>query len=107
MITTAERTRPTRKKQHLRQQLLFLYLSHPSPAADTIAWSRFDGASTEEHGSGDGEQPPYPSVLAAMRDGWRVIQVAQQAPPALGLEHRTAYLAYEFVLERLVETTHA
>jgi hypothetical protein len=94
------------KTDGLRQQLLFLYLSYPNPECETIAWSAFDGASAVRSDAGDGDDPPYPSVVAAMRDGWRVIQVAQQQPPAPGLEHRTSYLAYEFVLERLVEPAH-
>jgi hypothetical protein len=90
-----------------RQQLLFLWLTHPNPAADCIAWSLFDGASVEQHTAGDQEEPPYRSVLAAMQDGWRVIQVAQQDAPAPGLEHRTSFLPFWFALERLVETSHA
>jgi hypothetical protein len=89
-----------------RQQLLFLYLSHPNPTSETIAWSLFDGAGREDRQAGDAEKPPYPSVVAAMRDGWRVIQVAQQLPPQPGMEHRTSYLPYEFVLERMVEVCH-
>lgn len=99
----------------LRQQLLFLWCSHPSPASETVAWSVFDGASSHDRTTGDADEPPYPSVIAAMRDGWRVLQVAQQHPPGAGLEHRTSYLPYEFILERLVplatprvaELTHA
>jgi len=90
----------------LRQQLLFLYLTHPNPTADTIGWSFFDGTAQEQRTTGDAEVPPYPSVLAAMQDGWRVMQVSQQLPPYPGMEHRTSYLPYEFILERLVETNH-
>jgi hypothetical protein len=95
----------------LRQQLLFLYLSHPNPTAETVGWSLFDGTGRETRQSGDSDQPPYASVVAAMCDGWRVIQVAQQRPPYPGAEERTSYLPYEFVLERLIdlgrkETSH-
>jgi hypothetical protein len=45
-------------------------------------------------------------VVAAMQDGWRVMQVSQQIPPHPGMEHRTSYLPYEFILERMVETSH-
>jgi hypothetical protein len=38
-----------------------------------------------------------------MRDGWRVIQLATLQPAAPGAEHDTAFLKYEFVLEKLVE----
>jgi hypothetical protein len=42
-------------------------------------------------------------VLAAMRDGWRVIQLPALSPAAPGTEHATAFLKYEFVLEKLVD----
>jgi len=91
---------------HQRQQLLFLYLTHPNPTADTIGWSFFDGAGTDDRTAGDADTPPYASVVAAMRDGWRVIQVAQQNMPVPGTEHRTAYLPYEFILERMLGIDH-
>ncbi len=94
---------PSTTRAGARQQLLFLWLSHPNPCADCVAWSLFDGASTTQPVTGDAEQPPYPSVLAAMQDGWRVIQVVQQEPPGLGLEQRTSYLPYWFALERMIE----
>jgi len=92
-------------KATVRQQLLFLYLTHPNPSAPTIAWSLFDGTGAVEGKSGDADTPPYASVLEAMKDGWRVMQVAQQQPAYPGMEHRTAYLPFEFILERLVEMT--
>jgi hypothetical protein len=106
MATTDCPPRATPCTPRTRQQLLFLWLSHPNPPADAVAWSLFDGAAEPQRMSGDADTPPYPSVIAAMRDGWRVIQVAQQDPPALGLEQRTSYLPYEFILERLVEIDH-
>ena len=87
----------------VRQHLLFLYLTHPNPTATTIAWSLFDGTGAAQRMSGDADAAPYDSVLEAMKDGWRVMQVAQQQPAYPGMEHRTAYLPFEFILERLVE----
>ena len=88
----------------LRQQLLILCATHPSPDSPIGAWSLFDGTGRETHMAGDADKPPYPSVLAAMRDGWRVIQLPQPQAPARGAEHDTAFLPYEFVLEKMVET---
>jgi hypothetical protein len=87
----------------LKQQLLVLYATSSSPDSPVGAWSIFDGTGRERHMAGDGDEPPYPSVLAAMRDGWRVIQLPQLRPAAPGAEHDTAFLQYEFVLEKLVE----
>jgi hypothetical protein len=87
----------------LRQRLLVLYAATSSPESDVGAWSIFDGTGREAHMAGDADQPPYASVLAAMRDGWRVIQLPALSPAAPGTEHATAFLKYEFVLEKLVD----
>ena len=86
----------------VRQQLLVLYAATSSPESEVGAWSMFDGTGRQSSMAGDADEPPYDSVLAAMRDGWRVIQLPQLAPVALGAEHDTAFLKYEFVLEKLV-----
>jgi len=88
----------------LRQKLLVLYAATSSPESPVGAWSIFDGTGRETHMAGDAGEPPYASVLAAMRDGWRVIQLPQLQGPARGAEHDTAFLPYEFVLEKLVES---
>jgi len=87
----------------LKQKLLILYATNSSPDSPIGAWSLFDGTGREKHMAGDAEEPPYGSVLAAMRDGWRVIQLPQLSAPAAGAEHATAFLQYEFVLEKMVE----
>lgn len=67
-----------------------------------MAWSLFDGTSDEDPRPGEESEPPYASVLAAMRDGWRVISVPAHGPPPQ--EYRPpGYLANEFVLEKLVD----
>jgi hypothetical protein len=88
----------------LKQQLLVLYAASSSPDSPVGAWSLFDGTGREKHMAGDGDEPPYSSVVAAMRDGWRVIQLPPMGQPAApGAAHDTAFLPYEFVLEKLVE----
>jgi hypothetical protein len=87
----------------VRQQLLVLYSATSSPESEVGAWSLFDGTGRQSRMAGDADKPPYASVVAAMRDGWRVIQFPQLAAAAPGAEHDTAFLRYEFVLEKLVE----
>ena len=87
----------------LRQKLLVLYLHSPDLASGVCAWSIYDGTGQELHTTGDSDQPPYRSVVEAMRDGWRVIQFPQQHPAYPGMEYTTSYLRYEYVLEKLVE----
>jgi len=86
-----------------KQQLLILYAANPSPDSSVGAWSFFDGTGRKTRMAGDDDKPPYASVLAAMRDGWRVIQMPPLRPAAPGAEHDTAFLQYEFVLEKLVQ----
>jgi len=88
----------------LRQQLLFLCLATPDLGSPVMAWSFYDGAGAATGMSGDGDQPPFPSVLAAMKAGWRVIQVPAAQPRFPGHEHETSTLRFEYVLEKLVES---
>ena len=46
-------------------------------------------------------EPPYNSVLDAMRDGWRVIQVPFIKAPTSRARIRNDYLDFEFVLEKM------
>ena len=86
------------------QQLLLLYSSDSTPEGNVVAWSIYDGTSgSEKIQSNDDGTPPYESVLAAMKDGWRVIQFPTLLPPQVGEEYSTHYLKFEFVLEKLIE----
>jgi hypothetical protein len=86
-----------------RQQLLILCAASPDLLSPVVAWSLYDGAGDRTSISGDEDVPPYDSVLAAMRDGWRVMQLPAtlRAPP--GTEHETSFLKWEYVLERIVD----
>lgn len=85
----------------LRQKLLILYLHSPDLNSPVVAWSAYDGTGKEARTTGDSDTPPYQSVVAAMRDGWRVIQFPQQWPAYPGTEYHTAYLKYEYILEKM------
>lgn len=84
-----------------RQKLLVLYAHSPDLKSPAVAWSVYDGTGRSDATTGDSEEPPYASVLAAMRDGWRVVQFPQQFPAYPGMEYNTAYLKYEYILEKL------
>ena len=90
----------------LRQQILILHLSNSELDSETVAWALYDGAAAPDviqMQSGDQDKPPYRSVLAAMRDGWFVLQVPTLPYYAHGHEHEIGHLPYEYVLERKVE----
>ena len=88
----------------VRQQLLFLCLATPDLGSPVLAWSFYDGAGGATGMSGDADTPPYASVLAAMKAGWRVIQVPMAQPRFPGNEHETSTLRFEYVLEKMVES---
>jgi hypothetical protein len=87
----------------LRQQLLVLYARTPDLTSAVGAWAVYDGTGREHHTTGDSEKPPYKSVLAAMQDGWRVIQFPAQFPAYPGMELTTSYLRWEYILEKIVD----
>lgn len=71
--------------------------------AATVAWALFDGAvpaDSPQMQSGAEDGAPYASVLDAMRDGWRVMQLP--SPPKAGAETAPGHLPHEYVLERMV-----
>jgi hypothetical protein len=86
-----------------RQKLLVLYLSDSALDAKVIGWSQWDGTGREEHMAGDEAEPPYRTGLAALRDGWRLLQMSPLLPHTPGTEHDVSYLKYEFVFEQLVD----
>jgi len=46
-------------------------------------------------------------VVAALRDGWRLLQMSQLQPHSRGDEFTTAYLKYEFLFEQLVDLSES
>src|SRR3712207_1342931 len=87
----------------LRQKLLILYCRTPDLNSEVGAWAVYDATGREIHTTGDSDTPPYRSVFAAMKDGWRVIQLPQQFPAYPGMELSTSYLRWEYILEKLEE----
>jgi len=86
----------------MRQKLLFLYLGNSNLEAEVVGWSIYDGTGKEKfEAAGEAQDPPYKSVLDAMQDGWRVIQLPQLKAPQVGREYQVDYLDFEFVLEKM------
>ena len=88
-------------KPSQRQKLLVLYAHSPDLNSKVVAWSLFDGTTTQQPSTASEDEPPYESVVDAMRDGWRVIQFPQQFPAYPGMEYDTSYLKFEYILEKL------
>jgi len=77
-----------------------MWLASPSLDSRVLGWSFFDGT------AGAGPQlttdPPYPTGVAALVDGWRMLQMSPLIPAAAGHERETSFLKHEFVFERIV-----
>ena len=80
-----------------RQKILVLYLHTPNLDSHVVAWSEYDGTGKSHATTGDSDQPPYNSVLSAMKDGWRVVQFPQQFPAHPGKEYQTENHRFESV----------
>jgi len=87
----------------LRQQVLVLYLATSALDSPVVGWSQYDGTGRTSPTTGDGDEPPYESGLAALQDGWRLFQAAQLIPPYPGHEYDVSFLKHEFFFERIVD----
>ncbi|MFD8972839.1 hypothetical protein [Streptomyces sp. NPDC059593] len=87
----------------LRQQVLVLYLADSALDSSVVGWSRYDGTGRTSPTTGDSDEPPYESGVAALRDGWRLFQAAQLIPPYPGHEYDVSFLKHEFFFERIVD----
>ena len=82
---------------------MILWLHTPDLNSAVGAWAIYDGTGRERHTTADSEEPPYHSVVDAMKDGWRVMQLPQQFPAYPGMEYNTSYLKFEYILEKMEE----
>ena len=88
----------------VRQQVMVLYLGTSALDSAVIGWTRYDGTGRSHPTTGDSDEPPYETGLAALVDGWRLLQMSQLLSHAEWHEYDTAYLPYEFLFEKLVDT---
>jgi hypothetical protein len=80
-----------------RQDLLYLQASSTAVTSSVLGMALVRGGEMVEFAAGAAEWP-YVSVLAAIRDGWRVIKFPELA--VLLNEDQTTGLGCEFVLEK-------
>ncbi len=85
-----------------RQRVLVLYLRSSALDSGVLAWAMYDGTGQQTHMAGDSDEPPYATGVAALRDGWRLIQASPLVDHGVGAEFRTGYLKYEFFFEQIV-----
>lgn len=82
------------------QQILYLYSKSTNMRSALASWMLYDASQPQEPTLPSAE-PPYASVLAAIADGWRVVQF----PDPTRYSYQDVdndYLGYEFILEKMV-----
>ena len=85
-----------------RQQVLYLWLAEGALDTGTIAWAFHDGTMGEGPGLPDCE-PPFANGVAALEDGWFLLQSPAPYVAQPGAEHGASYLPNEFVFVRSIE----
>lgn len=85
-----------------RQQVLYLWLAEGAIDTGTIAWAFHDGTRGEGPGLPDCE-PPFRNGVAALEDGWFLLQSPAPYVVQPGAEHGASYLPNEFVFVRSIE----
>lgn len=83
-----------------RQQVLHLWLASPALDSGVIGWAFYDG--TAGVGPVPEGDPPYRSGVAALVDGWHLMQVSPLRSASPGQERETSFLNHEFIFTRLV-----
>ena len=83
-----------------RQRILILYLASSALDSPVVSWSHYDGTGGAPPMAGDESEPPYGTGVAALEDGWRLLQMTPLLPHAPGAEFQTSYQKYEFLFEK-------
>ncbi|EFL20299.1 hypothetical protein SSOG_00011 [Streptomyces himastatinicus ATCC 53653] len=104
-MTTQPTTAEPALTSTVRQQVLVLYLNNSSLDSSVIGWARHDGTGATSPTTGDGDEPPYTTGIAALLDGWRLFQASQLIPPYPDHEYDASFLKHEFLFEKLLNTT--
>ena len=83
-----------------KQLVLYLYSKSTNLRSPLGAWALYDPTVPDEPML-PSQDPPYASVLDAVRDGWRIVQFPR--PELYNFSDvKNAYLSFEFILEKIV-----
>ena len=83
-----------------KQLVLYLYSKSTNLRSPLGAWALYDPTVPDEPIL-PSQDPPYTSVLDAVRDGWRIVQFPR--PELYNFSDvKNAYLSFEFILEKIV-----
>ena len=100
-ITAADLDRLDGLLAEPRQLILYLYGKSTNMRSPLAGWALYDPTRPQTP-TLPSDDPPYESVLAAVADGWRVVQFPIAKLYAYEGQDND-YLGYEFVLEKFVQ----
>lgn len=80
-----------------KQKILYLLSRRSDMQAQIVGWQLCDPGQ-EKKPALPSPDPPYASVIDAVRDGWRILQFP--SPQSYPFTEQNSYVGYEFVLER-------
>ena len=99
-LDTADLDRLEAQRVEPRQRVLYLYSKSTNMRSPLASWALYDPGQPQEPTLPSAEAP-YDSVIAALADGWRVVQF-----PIVKLYdyegQNNDYLGFEFVLEKII-----
>ncbi len=83
-----------------KQIILYLYSKSTNLRSPLGAWALYDPTAPDEPVL-PSQDPPYSSVLDAVRDGWRIVQFPRPELYSFS-DVENAYLNFEFILEKII-----
>lgn len=98
-LTAADLDRLAGLVKEPRQRVLYLYSKSTNMRSAVASWMEYDATQPQEPTLPTSE-PPYESVLAAVADGWRIVQF----PDAKLYSYQGVandYIGFEFILEKM------
>lgn len=99
-LTTEDLDRLADLVKEPRQLVLYLYSKSSNMRSPLASWMLYDATQPQEP-TLPSQEPPYASVLAAVADGWRIVQFPDTKLYAYqGVDND--YLSFEFILEKMV-----
>lgn len=99
-LTTDDLDRLAELARQPRQLVLYLYSKSTNMRSSLASWMLYDATKPQEP-TLPSDTPPYASVLAAVADGWRIVQFPDPKHyPYEGTDND--YLSFEFILEKMI-----
>ena len=83
-----------------KQIILYLYSKSTNLRSPLGAWALYDPTAPDDPVL-PSQDPPYDSVLAAVRDGWKIVQFPRPELYSFSDVENT-YLNFEYILEKII-----